>query len=178
MIKRTLFKSIALALGCAALTMTVISAPAGPIKAHAGTTFVLSPVAGHPDQLTHAIDGVVRVSSMGNSTFHGDVLILNVPPAPGQPYLLSGTCRFTSADGATTLDAQVEGIGTPDPANASFLNIHYEVRFTGGTGDMANAHGHGEIDGFAMFTSQTTGKATWLLQGNVSTRNHGHEHED
>ncbi len=68
----------------------------------------------------------------------------------------------------------MEGIGTPDPANLSFLNIHYEVKFTGGTGEMANARGKGEIDGFGMFTSETTGKATWLLQGNVSTR-HGHD---
>ena len=166
--------AIAIALGCAALAMITIPAQAAVIKANAGTTFVLSPVPGHSDQLTHSIDGVVRVTILGNCTFHGDVLIY-LPTAAGKPYLLAGSCRFTSADGATTLDAQVEGIGTPDPANLSFLNIHYEVKFTGGTGEMANARGKGEIDGFGMFTSETTGKATWLLQGNVSTRRHGHD---
>jgi hypothetical protein len=172
MSKLNLFKSIALALGCAALAVFTTSTQADPIKANAGTTFVLSPVPGHPEQLTHSIDGVVRVTIMGNSTFHGDVLIY-LPTAPGKPYGLVGTCRFTSADGATTLDAAVEGIGTLDPANPNFLNIHYEVKFTGGTGQMANASGRGEIDGFGMFTSETTGKATWLLTGNVSTHGHG-----
>ena|SRR5437879_4918691 len=168
-----MMKNVALAIGCAALAVIAAPCHASPIKAHAGTTFVLSAVPGHPEQLTHAIDGVVRVSALGNCTFHGDVLIY-LPTAAGKPYILVGTCRFTSADGTTTLDAQVEGIGTPDPANPSFLNIHYDVKFTGGTGEMANARGRGEIDGFGMFTSETTGKATWLLQGNVSTRRHGH----
>ena len=172
--KFNLFKLIILVLGCVALAMIAPSAQAGVLKANAGTTFVLSAVAGHPEQLTHSIDGVVRVSTLGNCTFHGDVLIY-LPTAAGKPYILVGNCRFTSAAGTTTLDAQVEGVGTPDPDNASFLNIHYDVKFTGGTGEMANAHGRGEIDGFGMFTSETTGKATWLLQGNVSTSRHGRD---
>jgi hypothetical protein len=171
--KFNLIKATALALACATLAMSNLPTEAGVIKGHAGTTFVLSPVPGHPDQLTHSIDGVVRISTLGNCTFHGDVLIY-LPTAVGQPYLLSGTCRFTSADGTTTLDADVEGIGTVDPANASFLNIHYDVKFTGGTGQMAHARGAGEIDGFGMFTSETTGKATWVLQGNVATHGRGH----
>ena len=97
------FKTFALALGCAALAMTTVPAGAGLIKAHGGTTFVLSPVLGHPEQLNHSIDGVARVSIMGNCTFHGDVLIY-LPTAAGQPYVLAGTGRFTSADGSTTDD--------------------------------------------------------------------------
>jgi hypothetical protein len=74
------------------------------------------------------------------------------------------------------LDAEVEGTGTPDPTNPAFLNFHYDVKFAGGTGQMANARGTADIDGFGMFTSASTGKATWLLQGNVAT--HGHNGHD
>ena len=71
------------------------------------------------------------------------------------------------------MDADVVGTATVDPANAKFLNLHYDVKFTGGTGTMAHARGKADIDGFAMFTSATTGTATWLLQGKVAT--HGHD---
>ena len=164
-----------LVLGCAALAMTTTPVNAGVIKAHAGTTFNLTPVAfdanGNPTMFTHTVDGVVRVSVLGNCTFHADVIV-GAPKTAQDPFTLAGTCRITSADGSATLDAEVVGTGTPDPANPSFLNFHYDVRFTGGTGPMANARGTGDIDGFAMFTSASTGEATWVLQGNVST--HGH----
>lgn len=176
-----LFKAITLSLACAALAMTTITpAEAGVIKAHAGTTFVLTPEAfdannGNPTLFTHTVDGVVRVSLLGNCTVHFDVIV-GAPKTATDPFTLVGTCRITSADGATTLDAEVEGTGTLDPANPAFLNFHYDVKFTGGTGQMANARGTADIDGFAMFTSATTGKATWLLEGNVSTRGrHGHD---
>ena len=171
-----LFKAVTLALACAALAMTTTTpAEAGVIKAHAGTTFVLTPVAfdanGNPTLFTHTVDGVVRVSLLGNCTVHFDVIV-GAPKTATDPFTLVGTCRITSADGATTLDAEVEGTGTPDPANPAFLNFHYDVKFTGGTGQMANARGTADIDGFGMFTSASTGKATWLLEGNVAT--HGH----
>ena len=176
-----LFKAITLALACAALAMTTTTpAEAGVIKAHAGTTFVLTPVAfdanGIPTKYTHTVDGVVRVSLLGNCTVHFDVIV-GAPKTATDPFTLVGTCRITSADGATTLDAEVEGTGTFDPANSNFLNFHYDVKFTGGTGQMANARGTADIDGFAMFTSASTGKATWLLEGKVATHGH-HGHDD
>jgi hypothetical protein len=65
----------------------------------------------------------------------------------------------------TTLNAETNGTGTPDPANPGFVNLHLEVKFTGGTGKFANARSKGEIDGVAMVTSATGGIATWTLKG-------------
>jgi hypothetical protein len=169
----TLFKTFTLALGCAALAMTTIPAEARDIRAHAGTTFDLIPVEfdanGKPTKFTHTVDGVVRVSLLGNCTFHADVIAI---PNPDGSFSLSGTFRITSAKGDISLDAEAGGVATPDPDNPAFVNFHYDVEFTGGTGLMKNAHGKGDVDGFAMFTSQSTGKATWLLHGHVGARNH------
>jgi hypothetical protein len=44
------------------------------------------------------------------------------------------------------------------------------VKFTGGTGEMTNARGSADVDGFAMFISASTGKATWLLDGHVAAK--------
>lgn len=144
----------------------------GVIKAYAGTTFILTPVPERPTEFPHTVDGVVRVSLLGNCTVHFDVLMF-APKTTKDPFTLLGTLRITSADGTTTLDADVVGTATFDPANAGFMNLHYDVKFTGGTGQMAHARGKADIDGFAMFTSATTGKATWSLKGTVAT--HGHE---
>jgi hypothetical protein len=171
--KLSLSKLVTLALGCAALAITALPAEARDIRAHGGTTFELIPVEfdanGNPTKFTHTVDGVVRVSLLGNCTVHGDVIGV---PRPDGSLGLAGTVRITSADGATTLDFAVEGAVTTDPVNPSFGNFHYDARFTGGTGSMAHARGRADIDGFGMFTSPSTGKATWVLQGNVATRNY------
>ena len=181
MTKLNLFKSFALALGCAALAMTTVPAQVGVVQGHAGTTFTLTTVAfdasGNPTKFTHTVDGVVRVSLLGNCTVHADVIVLPPKPNTTDPWLLAGTFRITSANGAIILNADAVGTATPDPANpALFLNFHYDVKFTGGTGAMTNARGTADVDGFAMFTDVATGKgnATWLIQGNVATRNHRH----
>jgi len=168
-----LFKSIILALGCATSAITSIPAEAGPVRGHAGTTFILTPVEygpnGIPTKYTHTVDGVVRILELGNCTFHADVIVTQA--SPNDPFVLAGTFLITTADGTPRLTADASGAGTPDPANpAFFLNFHYDVKFTGGTRSMANAHGTADGDGFAMFTSQSTGKATWLAQGHVATR--------
>jgi len=172
--KHRLLKFIALSLCCATLALLAAPADAGVVKANGGTTFLLIPVEfdanGNPTKFTHTVDGVVGVSSLGNCTIHADVIALTRPDGS---FSLTGTFRITSADGATTLDAEVEGVVSLDPVNPAFGNLHYDVKFIGGTGQMANARGKGDIDGFGMFTSQTTGKATWLLQGNVAT--HGQD---
>ncbi len=166
-------KLIPLALCCAALTTTPLSARAGVVKGHAGTTFELLPIAvdgtGRPTLYTHTVDGVVRIFELGNCTFHADVIVSQ--PNANDPFTLKGTFQITTARGDTVLYAEVQGIGTPDPANPSvFLNFHYDVKFTGGTGSMANARGTADIDGFGIFTSRSTGKATWLIQGNLATQ--------
>jgi hypothetical protein len=175
MTKFNLFRLITLALGCAALAMITPCIEAGVIKANGGTTFDLIPVEfapnGQPTKFSHTVDGVVRVFELGNCTIHADVVAV---PRPDGSFSLTGTFRITSADGATTLDAEVTGVVTVDPANPFFGNLHYDVKFTGGTGQMANVRGSGDIDGFGMFTSQTTGKATWLLEGNVATNRGDH----
>jgi hypothetical protein len=174
--KHSLFKSIMLAFACATLAITTLPANAGVVKGHAGTTFTLTPVEfdvnGNPTKFTHTVDGVVRVFEIGNCTFHADVIVY-APKSATDPFLLVGTFRITNADGTTVLIADASGTGTADPANPSlFLNFHYDVIITGGTGLMTNARGTADVDGFAMFTSASTGKATWLLEGNVAT--HGH----
>ena len=174
MTKLNLFKSITLVLGCAAFALTSTRAEAGAIKAHAGTTFTLTPVEfanGIPTKFTHTVDGVVRVSLLGNCTVHADVIA--VPSPDFSSFSLAGTFRITSADGATSLNAEVKGVATTDPDNQYFANFHYDVKFTSGTGRMANASGKGDIDGFGMFTSETKGTATWLLEGNVATHGYG-----
>ena len=176
MTKLNLFKSITLALGCVTLAITSLPAQAGGVKGHAGTTFTLSPIefgpGGVPTKYTHTVDGVVRVFELGNCTFHADVIITQA--TPNDPFVLTGTFLITTANGTTTLNADATGIGTPDPTNPNlFLNFHYDIKFTGGTGSMTNARGAADVDGFAMFTSQLGGKATWLIEGNVSTHGQG-----
>jgi hypothetical protein len=173
MTKLSLFKSMALAWACAAVVMASVPVEAGVLKGHAGTTFILMPVTfdqnGNPTKFTHTVDGVVRVFEIGNCAFHADVIAV---PRPDGSFSLSGTFLITAADGTTTLNADAVGLVTIDPANPLFGNFHYSVKFTGGTGQMTGARGSGDVDGFAMFTSQTTGKATWLLQASVATSGH------
>jgi len=174
MITSNLFKNILLAIACATLATATVPVQAGVLKGHAGTTFVLTPVefnsAGVPTKYTHTVDGVVRVFEIGNCTFHADVIVF-APKTPTDPFILVGTFQITTADGSTILNADAAGTATADPTNpALFLNFHYDVKLTGGTGQMSNARGDADVDGFAMFTTASTGKATWLLQGNVATR--------
>lgn len=169
-----LFKTLALVVACAALAMTTVPAEARLIKAHAGTTFTLTPSefdsSGNPTKFSHTVDGVVSVSSLGNCTFHADVIGL---PRPDGSLSLTGTGWITTADGATTLDIEVTGVVAIDPATPAFGDFHYDTKFTGGTGQMANARGKADIDGFGMFTSPSEGKATWVMSGNVFTRGKG-----
>jgi hypothetical protein len=175
--KLNVLRLITLVFACATLAMTMLPAQAGVVKGHAGTTFDLTPVAfdatGRPTKYTHTVDGVVRIFELGNCTFHADVIITQANA--NDPFVLTGTFRITTADGNTVLKADAAGIGTPDPANpAFFLNFHYDIKFTGGTGAMANARGTADVDGFAMFTGPGGGKATWLVQGNIFTQGQDH----
>ena len=171
MTRFSITKSLGLALGCAALLLTSNSISAADIRVNAGTTFDLLPTA-DPGVFTHTVDGIAQVSLLGNCTVHADVVV-RFPASPSQPPTLKGSFTFTTADGATTLKATVEGTGTPDPANASFLNFSYHVTFTGGSGQFASARGEAEIKGAAMFTSPSSGKATWKLKGHVEGNGHG-----
>lgn len=169
------FRIIAVALACTALAMTITTTEAAPVRAHAASRFELTPTA-TPGVFTDTADGPARVSLLGNCTLHAEQVV-TLPATPDQPILIKGKWRFTSADGTTTLDAETEGTGTPDPINPSFVNIHYEMKFTGGTGRMANARGRADVDVVAMFISAPGGTATVSLTGNISTHEHG-DHED
>ena len=174
--KHNVVKSLALALGSAALLWGTINLPASDtlsrnaaaLRANGGTTFDLLPTA-VPGVFTHTVNGIAQVSLLGNCSVHADVIV-QFSTNPDEPAILNGSLTFTTADGATTLTTHVEGTGTPDPANPnSFLNFQYQVRFTGGSGRFAAARGKAAINGAALFTSASTGKATWTLQGYVVT---------
>ncbi len=146
-------------------------ARAGEIRGSSGNNFSFGPSA-TPGVFLMTHPGVAKVSLLGNCTFDGTELLI-LPTEPNQPILLSGTWHFVSADGASTLDAEVEGTGIPDPAHPNFVNLHYTIKFTGGTGQMANARGKGEMEGVAMLTSPTAGTTTFTFSGQIST--HGHK---
>jgi hypothetical protein len=120
--------------------------------------------------LTHP--GVARVTGLGNCQFDGTEF-LTPPDGPEGIFLMKGTWRFTSGDGATTLDADVEGVGKPDPANPAFVTLEYTITFTGGTGLMAGAHGKGKMEGVAMLTGATSGTTTFTFSGQISTHGRG-----
>ena len=176
--KSTLIKAASMTLGLA--TLVAVQSNGGSrdddrgrqhghrITANAGSTFTLLP-SGTPGVLNHTVDGVVQLSVLGNCTFHADVKAY-LPTAAGEPFVLTGTAIFTSADGSATLAIEVEGWAAPDPANpGSFVDFHYDVTFSGGTGAFSTARGSAEIDGFGMFTSESAGKATWTMRGHIAT---------
>src|SRR2546426_1006097 len=132
--------------------MSLLPANAAALQANGGTTWTLGQTA-DPSVFTHTVNGVVQVSLLCNCTVHADVLV-RFPANPSQPPALNGSFTFTTADGATTLKAIVQGTGTPDPANPAFLNFHYHVTFAGGSGQFTAARGEAEIDGLALFTAQ------------------------
>jgi len=168
----TQFRTTSLASTFIALLIAAAPVNAAKISGSSGNNFTLTPTA-TPGVFTLTHPGVARVSLLGNCTFDGTETVI-APTTPDQPFLLSGTFRFTSADGASTLNVEAEGTGFPDPANPNFVNIHYTMKFTGGTGKMANARGKAELDGVAMFTSATGGTTTFIFAGQVST--HGRTH--
>lgn len=150
-----------------ALLATCPRADAGEIRGSSGNNFSFAPT-GTPGVFLLTHPGVAKVSLLGNCTFDGSELL--IPPAgPDQPFILSGTWHFVSADGSSTLDVEVEGTGFADPANPNFVNLHYTMKFTGGTGKTANAHGKGETEGVAMLTSPSGGTTTFTFDGQVST---------
>jgi hypothetical protein len=165
--KLSLLKHLGLVLGCAALLLTSHAASAGEIRANAGTTFTLEPT-DDAAVFKHTVDGIAQVSPIGNCKVHFDV-VAQFPADPTQPIALSGSLSITSADGLTTLKGTVAGAVSGDPENPQeFANFHYRVRFTGGTGEFEGARGAGVIKGAALWTSQSTGKATWTMKGYVA----------
>ena len=160
-----------LLLGVVAIVSPLLLTGAGPrvdgiITANAGTTFELAP-SNEPGVLIHTVDGVAQVSLLGNCTVHFDTLVQ--VPLPGEPFKVSGTMQLTSADGSSAIQTEVKGWVISDPASPAFGDFHYDVVITGGEGKFAGARGKAEIDGAGLFTSDHSGKATWLLKGVVLT---------
>jgi len=161
--------------------------------ANAGTTFVLVPIPStSPQQYTHTVDGVVNVLPLGNCTVHFDLIVTSTGSS-SIPYTVSGTQTITTADGSSTVTSSVNGYLSSVPANATFLDILYELKFTGGTGQLANARGQTVLQGFAAIATapgeddfpgsvgilpqnadliappsgDLTGKACWVMQGTL-----------
>jgi len=195
MTKLNLSKVLGLALGCAILVLGAIYArsdpnPWGPnsFHAHAGTTFVLLPASTPGGPRSHNIDGVVRVSSLGDCSFHATADLVETS-TPGSYLITDGRFLFTTADGSSTLTATAAGTLTINPANPYMGDFQYDVTFTGGTGSLEGARGSGKLhDGMVMFTTidlvqpddttvppeppappagSSTGKACWLLDGDL-----------
>jgi hypothetical protein len=128
---------------------------------------------GNPIKFSHTVDGVVRLSLLGNCTVHFDVIAV---PRPDGTFGLLGTVQITSADGKVTLNADVEGETSPEPGNPLMGNFHYDVKFTGGTGPLANARGRANIDGLLLFNEGFAGgKATWVMHGHILRGKHGRD---
>ena len=195
MTKLNLSKVLVLVLGCATLVLGAIYARSDPspwesdnFHAHAGTTFVLHPASTAGGPRSHNIDGVVRVLSLGDCSFHATAELVETT-TPGFYQITDGQFLFTTADGKSTLTASATGTLTTNPANPYMGNFEYDVTFTGGTGLLAGAHGFGKLhDGMVMFTTidlvqpddttvppeppappagSSTGKACWLLDGDL-----------
>jgi hypothetical protein len=193
MTKLGLSKVPGLALGCAALVLCAISASAKDFNrndgttfhANAGTTFILAPASTPGGPRSHAIDGVVLVSSLGDCTFHATANLVETA-SPTYFLITDGLFTITTADGTSTLTASANGTLIVNPANGYMADIHYDVTFTGGTGRLKDAHGSAELHGFVIFTTcdlvqpggdsicegivpagANTGKACWLLDGDL-----------
>ena len=182
-----------LALSCAALLMGGTSARAEEFSAFAGTTFILVPVPHTSPQLfTHTVDGVVEVCPLGDCAVHFD-LIVTATTDPKRPYDVEGTQTITMADGTNSVTSSVEGYLSANPANGTFLGIHYKLTFKSGTGRLARADGKTELAGFAALalnpgfedlpgtpsvwppdadlitptSGNLTGKACWTMKGDL-----------
>jgi hypothetical protein len=111
---------------------------------------------------------VAQVSVMGNCHFHGEGTIY-LPTSAGQSIRIisASPWTLTSSDGANSLEFDVEGTATFDPANPLFANLTYKVTFVGGTGRFAQASGTGTMEVTAEFTSALGGLANWTMKGVV-----------
>ena len=191
--KMNLTKVLPLALSCAALLMGGTSARAEEFSAFAGTTFILVPVPHTSPQLfTHTVDGVVEVCPLGDCAVHFD-LIVTMTGDSERPFNVAGTQTITTADGKSSVTSSVQGYLSSNPANGSFLGIHYKLAFISGTGQLKGAHGKTELAGFAALAlnpgfedlpgtpsvwppdadlitptpGNLTGKACWSMKGDL-----------
>ena len=136
----------------------------------------------------------VQVSSLGDCTVHFDLVVTSTGSST-RPYTVAGAQTITTANGASTVTSSVNGYLSSNPANATFLGIHYELKFTGGTGQLAGAKGHTVLQGFAPIATapgsedfpgstgilpqnadliappsgDLTGKACWIMQGTLES---------
>jgi hypothetical protein len=194
-----LTKVLGLALGGAVLVLGGISASAEAFHGNGGTAFVMTPLT--PTTYHHVVDGVVRISLLGDCTIHGDVIV-KVPTATDPTHWpMVGTITFTTADGTRILTATGTGLCTSgttkyNPSGVyGILDFHYDLEFVNG------ASGSFKIDGFAFLAlnpgslyvagepdtsvgtnlitpsgaGDLTGKACWLTHGDM---NLGHAHGD
>jgi hypothetical protein len=146
---------------------------------NAGTTFNFDPNTGH-----HEVRGIAQVSNLGNCKVYFDVNV--TPCSSGDEHFLcvAGTMTITTLGNDKLLTAVVGWLDFDpnDPKIPPTMGkFHYDVTVTGGTGGLAGARGHGEINGAAMFVGPDgpddpdptddgfcegyAGVATWLYDG-------------
>lgn len=133
------------------------------IRANAGATFAMNPIANRTEIAALTGNGVAQVSRLGLCSAHVQAIVL-LPTTPGGPsQLWQSTFTFTSTDGKTTLTAFATGTITPEPANPLFVRLHCQALFTGGTGQLTGAGGTGEIDGLVL-----GGTGMFTLKGHLA----------
>ena len=138
-----------------------------PILANAGSTATLTPTT-NAGVFNASASGVIQSSTLGTFVNSAE-LEVRFPASTDQPITATGTATWTTIDGKSSLKWAVTGTATPDPANAGFLNVKYQLTVTGGTGIYASAKGAAEIEEVVMFTSAATATATWNMKGFLVT---------
>jgi hypothetical protein len=180
--KHNMLRILTLTFTCAALVIRCLTVNAdgvlptnsAAIRVTTGNTFALVPTS-NPNVFGHPVDGVAQVSVMGNCHFHGEGTIY-LPTSAGQQITIVNTSPWTltSSDGANSLQFNVVGTATFDPANSLFANLTYNVTFIGGTGAFVGARGTATMEVTAEFTSALAGLANWTMKGVVITPPAGH----
>ncbi|MCI0744602.1 MAG: hypothetical protein L0Y58_04270 [Verrucomicrobia subdivision 3 bacterium] len=163
------FRSLGVALGCAALTLIGVAADDPPrtipIDGTFGTTFKLIPIT--EGVFDTPIEGVGNVRGLGPCT----IVIAQTADFRNNPPTLDSEWVMTFAD-SDQLNVVSQGTGTPHESNPAFIKLDGEGIITGGTGRFENATGVLRFPGVAhtdtppgVFPAE--GHGTFALEGFV-----------
>ena len=168
------FKTLGVALGCAAIIFVGIAATRPDrstilIYGTGGTSFQLFPT-GTPGVFYNPIRGVGNAGALGPCT----IAIEQTVDFGNNPLTLESEWVLTFADGAQ-LNVTVQGTGTPYEANPSFITLGGGGIITGGTGRFENATGAVRFPGVAHVDTPpdafpAEGHGTFFIEGFVRLR--------
>src|ERR1051326_674565 len=170
MTRRSLFKRLGLALGCAAVvfaTAGVVPPRTIPIGGIFGATFKLIPTA-TPGVFDDPIEGVGDVPRLRFCTI---VVEQTVDFRTAPPALNPSDWVLTFADG-DELKVSFCGTGTPDQTNPDFAKLSGTGTISGGSGRFQNATGELRAPGVAHVDTPpgvfpVEGHCTFVLEGLV-----------